>query len=121
MGRESREFLLKPITQQLNCKLFAFKMSDISNNDLFVGIKKLMVFEISCHQNIRTGRYGIRKQKASTPTAYSYSLNSLVYSFRMTNNLESHSFLKRLKESLCFHLLIQLTYHTAANILQDVI
>ena len=117
MGRESREFLLKPITQQLNCKLFAFKMSDISNQDFPVGIEKLVILEVGRHKNIGTGCNCIGQQKTAASSANSNTTNDWFYSFGMSHHCCFHIRLEQLKKGIDIDFFRQLSYHAAANIL----
>ena len=91
MGGESREFLLEPITQQLNCKLFAFKMSDIRNHYSTIRIKKLMILEIGRNKNISTSSYRVGQQKAAAPTAYRNTPYLLGYQCCMPHDRGFHS------------------------------
>ena len=43
---KGRKFFPQKIMQEVNGELFAFKMADIRYDQLVIGIKKLMVFEI---------------------------------------------------------------------------
>ena len=47
------------INQQIRCKLFSLKVSNISDDQFIVRIKELMILEISRDIGIRPGGYGL--------------------------------------------------------------
>ena len=59
-------------------------MANVGNYELFIGIKKLMVFEIGGNEHICPCLYCFRKQETTRASTNGYGTNGLFQQFCMT-------------------------------------